>query len=506
MELCPEGYTEADVARRVTSFHILDDTDNDCRDPFQHDCDRILYSPEFLALAGKTQVVAAHDMGSFHNRLTHSLKVAQMGRRMTQLLTVKAQREFGKTARVVGPSADLVEAACLLHDVGHPAFGHIGEEALCDAVDEANGKQLHQDGFQANAQNFRIAMNLSCRAGLLTDGARGLNLTAATLDSTLKYPWRRDPRPGHEGTRHWCVYGQTEQVALTQILEKRGAPIRDHHDLEPPGAGEAVTVRRPVEEQIMDWADEISYVCHDLEDFTKAGLIPLDDILAASYAYAGNVEVQEGFTPTMAGVSGFWDHLTQNFHPAEVIKGKSNPDRIRDALCYLADQVLNVSKQGKNNTYARASSMFSTSALLRQFLGAASLWPKDGWDGVQALTGYNARLHIDPAVRDLASVLHEMVVFYVIRRPGLATQQSGQARIIKELYEAFVDKKKGYSLLSDYWRDIKGNLMLDLKLDEGVARIRVAADVVSSMGEDDAVRMYRRLTGIDYGNVTDVVV
>ena len=320
MGTCPEGYTEADIIQQgIGAPASPEDADTDHRDAFQHDADRILYSPEFRALAGKTQVVAADDSGVFHNRLTHSLKVAQLGRRMTQLLTAKAQPSAAADPRVIGPSPDLVEAACLLHDIGHPPFGHIGEEALCAAIDEATAG-LDDDGFQANAQNFRIAISLSCRSGLLTDQAPGLNLTNAVLDSTLKYPWKRDNRAVDrdkcEGVRHWCVYTETEGVALSKVLRDRSTPVGDHPGFAVPEPGQTSTVQRPVEEQIMDWADEISYVCHDLEDFTKAGLIPLEDIMAGVTVVQTSRANADEFSPNMAEIDRFWTHLAKSSRPA----------------------------------------------------------------------------------------------------------------------------------------------------------------------------------------------
>ena len=130
MSNVPTGYTEVDVDQHrlggPVEVNELDD-----RTPFQHDVDRILYASAFRALAGKTQVVSTQELGTFHNRLTHSLKVAQLGRRMAERL--------GREADGSGPDPDLVEAACLAHDIGHPPFGHAGEEALKEEYDRLQG-------------------------------------------------------------------------------------------------------------------------------------------------------------------------------------------------------------------------------------------------------------------------------------------------------------------------------------------------------------------------------
>ena len=148
--------------------------------------------------------------------------------------------------------------------------------------------------------------------------------------------------------------------------------------------------------------------------------------------------------------------------------------------------------------------MFSTTLLLNYFLSATSLEQVGPDDGDQrTLTGYRATLKVDPSVRDVAYLLNQLVRCYVIDRPALATQQAGQRRIIRDLYAAFAGTNND-ALLSDYWRGIKRDL-----LDGGVpperASRRLAADIVASMTEAQAVRVHHRLTGIDYGQVTDVL-
>ncbi len=147
---------------------------NDYREPSQRDRDRVLYSSSFRRLAEVTQVVAANSGYVFHNRLTHSLQVAQVGRRLAEKLN-KTQRE---SREFVDP--DVVEAACLAHDLGHPPFGHTAERTLNDLAEEIGG-------FEGNAQSFRIVTKLASRS----TNYPGLDLTAATLSAMLKYPWLR---------------------------------------------------------------------------------------------------------------------------------------------------------------------------------------------------------------------------------------------------------------------------------------------------------------------------
>lgn len=180
---------------------------SDQRRAFQRDRDRIIYSTAFRRIAGKTQVVAVEEFGLYHTRLTHSLKVAQLGRRLAERLQDSFANTLNTSPNLIPPNPDLVEAACLAHDLGHPPFGHIGERELRRAFDrialdrstaEADGnptpemiedRALGRGGFEGNAQTFRLLTYLSARVPL--EPRCGLNLTRATLDACTKYPWLR---------------------------------------------------------------------------------------------------------------------------------------------------------------------------------------------------------------------------------------------------------------------------------------------------------------------------
>lgn len=214
----------------------------DQRRPFERDRDRILYSSAFRRLAGVTQVARSGEADFFHTRLTHRMKVAQVGRRLAEHTL---RRQPGESA-VLGVHPEVVEAACLAHDLGHPPFGHLGESILNRLVIKAGDT----DGFEGNAQSFRILTRLAVRF----EKAPGLDLTRAVLAAAIKYPWVREPDGGIK-ERKWGYY-RTEQADFDFV--------RDGADF----------ATKTAEAELMDWADDIAYSVHDLEDFHRGRMLP----------------------------------------------------------------------------------------------------------------------------------------------------------------------------------------------------------------------------------------
>ena len=411
---------------------LRDQVNEDLRRPFQRDRDRVLYAPEFRRLSGVTQVASASEGDYFHNRLTHSLKVAQVGRRLAERLLEESPERVDIQD---GLDPDVVETAGLAHDLGHPPFGHDGEKVICQAVDEEQG-----EGFEGNAQSFRIITRLASHTD--NDPASGddagLNLTRATLNAILKYPWTRSK--SNTKNDKWGVYG---------VDEDRFEWVRR-------GSTED---KLTLEAELMDWADDVTYAVHDLEDFYRVGLVPIHLLMSgAEHERFIEIVVQKDQFQSLGReeISGM---LQTVLGPLALLDGPYDGSRRQRTIINEA-----------------------TSTLITQFITGRAI-------RVNELPAKKC-LDIDREIRLQVELLKATTKYYVIDNPRIVSVREGQRELLRKLFCIFMEaleEKRNRALLPQATQD---------RLESGDGYPRLAADLLAGMTERQAIQTYQRLTGI----------
>ena len=386
---------------------------NPGRGPFQRDRARVLHSAALRRLAAKTQVVEVGSADFPRTRLTHSLECAQIGREL---------------ADVLGCDPDLVDAACLAHDLGHPPFGHNGESALATFAAGCGG-------FEGNAQSLRLLTRLEAKV----PGA-GLNLTRATLDATLKYPW-----PARPGQVKFGVYADDAEVFA---WIRNGAPPE----------------KLCLEAQLMDWADDVAYSVHDLEDGLQAGLITLAALRdPAEQKAVAALTADEYCAPGSATV----DELCEVF--AGLVALPCWPLAFDGGLESLA---------GLKNLTSELIGRFCSSSQ------AATLGARP--PGVP-LARYAADLVVPRQQRLECALLKGVTAQYVMARAGAAQYQARERELIAELAAAVLAGAPG--ALDPVFQPVYAAAGSDQD------RLRVVVDQISSLTDTSAIAWHGRLCG-----------
>ncbi|HEV8575388.1 MAG TPA: dNTP triphosphohydrolase [Dehalococcoidia bacterium] len=406
------------------------------RSEAQRDRDRVLYSSALLRLGHVTQVAAPEVGHTFHSRLTHSLKVAQFARRLAERL--KSLELEGPAERLVSSlDADAAEAAALAHDLGHPPFGHLAEQEL-------NELARDEGGFEGNAQSFRILTRLALRAA----EAPGLNLTRRTLNGVLKYPWRRD-------------------VEKQYKLDKWGAYEADEEHFNWARIG-TVGEQRSLEAQIMDWADDVTYAVHDMDDFYRARLVPLDRLCS------GGEEL-----------SDFRRYIVDKYET----KGKS---ALGEALSETGDRVfrglLSIDRPYHSRADERISLRAMGSGLITRYMNAVEL--------VNA-TDKDVGFCVPDSIVYEVGVLKELTWFYIIERPSLALIHQGQREVIRAVFDLFATAAQRNDL-----RLFPAAFAERIEFAETEpAKRRIVVDMIAGMTEASATDVYLRTRGVSSGSL-----
>ncbi|MCX4582284.1 deoxyguanosinetriphosphate triphosphohydrolase [Streptomyces sp. NBC_01481] len=399
------------------------------RTAFQRDRARVLHSSALRRLAGKTQVVTPGTRNqawdaSPRTRLTHSLECAQVG------------RELGAA---LGCDPDLVEASCLAHDMGHPPFGHNGEQALNDFAKDCGG-------FEGNAQSLRLLTRIEPKRfvhdayGELV--SVGLNLTRAALDAATKYPW---PRGGHPTDPDSTKFGVYEDDLPVFAWAREGAPAYG----------------KCFEAQVMDWSDDVAYSVHDFEDGLHAGHVDPNLLLAEP-------ERSDIFRVAIG----------------RYVPEDTDPQELAEALDRLVDQEW-WPHHYDGSAVAQARLKDATSQLIGRFCLAAEGATREAY-GSGRLTRYAAELVVPPAARNECAVLKAVADRYVMQRAEQEALRADQRIVLAELAEALTARAPE-SL------DPQFRALFDAAPDDR-ARKRVIVDQLASLTDDSARTLHTQLT------------
>jgi len=411
----PAGYDDDDAAR----FHAEQHRSH--RDGFARDRARVLHSAALRRLAAKTQVLSPASPADFaRNRLTHSLEVAQVGRELATALHL---------------SPDVVDTACLSHDLGHPPFGHNGERALNDWAEGVGG-------FEGNAQTLRILSRLEPKV-LGPDGqSHGLNLTRASLDATCKYPWTAEhPLPDPGGRLKFGVYPDDEPVFHWM---RAGAPGRV----------------RCIEAEVMDLSDDIAYSVHDFEDAVVNGYLDPRRLSDTSEHEALLTAIQ-----SWVGYDFARDELAD-----ALFRLMRLPEWIGGFSARRAD-------------LARLKNL--TSDLIGRFARAATTATREAYAG-PVLTRYRAHVVVPRVIEAEMAVLKGIIGATVVSIDGRRELYKEQRRVLKRLASALWDSPQ--ALDPQYADDFDA-------ADDDDSRRRVVVDQVASLTDQVAIAWHGRLVG-----------
>lgn len=410
----PAGYSAHDLER----LHPEKEK-SQLRTEFERDRARIIHSSAFRRLGGKTQVRVAGYNDFVRNRLTHSLEVAQIGRQIGCLL---------------GCDPDVVDCACLAHDLGHPPFGHNGEKVLAKVCEDIGG-------FEGNAQTFRILTRLEPKV-FESGRSYGLNLTRASLDACIKYPWTKSEASGYiKGGKKFCVY--PEDVEAFLWVKQEG---REHS--------------RPMECQVMDISDDIAYSVHDFEDALECGM----DF--------------SKFNP--GDISSLEEGMKEWYEKEEDPEGlKEAFSRLKDFRHFFGEKV-----DGSRESLARLKNL--TSDIIGRFVSSIVEATKEGGE---PLVRYKGSLEVPEDTKMEIELLKSLAAYAATSDENYKKKQVEEQDIIKTVITTLAETKTPEKYFEKQYLD-------DLeKADCENEKLRCACDQTASLTDASLMSLYEKIKG-----------
>lgn len=385
---------------------------NDPRSPYEHDRARIIHSIAFRRLQGKTQIFAPGQAEFLRTRVTHSIEVSQIGRSL---------------AAIAGVPDSLVEAACLAHDLGLPPFGHAGEETL-------NELMRGWGGFEGNAQTLRVLTQLEEKSHAYP----GLNLCRATLLGVLKYPYARSPH------RAKFLYDDD--------IKTWGSWLFAGTDIDLPAA----TAPRSPACQLMDWADDVAYSVHDMEDGLHSGfLLPS--------------------LPLYRTADLTWERLCE-CHP-EGLHGLDR-DRVGEILQELRDRL-----DRRDSTVREVTRYY-----INRFVTGINIV------GNCSRHGFDCALKIPLAIQQECSVFKMLTLEFIIFDERTSTLSHKGREILTRLFHILFDNTRPSAGATRYVlfpRPLRSRLAAIARDEAACARL--VCDRLAGLTDGQALRLYNRL-------------
>ena len=413
------GYSASDVERFVPE----DRTNSAKRGEFARDRARVLHSSALRRLGAKTQVLSPTNGDFARTRLTHSLEVAQVGREMAQAL---------------GVDPDVVDTACLAHDLGHPPFGHNGEKALSVWAEDFGG-------FEGNAQTLRLLSRIEPKVIDPTGQSRGLNLTRASLDASCKYPWARAEGVAEAGGNQSVKFGYYEDDAEVFEFLRQGAD----------------STRKCIEAQVMDFADDVAYSVHDFEDAVVSGYVDLSELASGSNQSEFFSKIQSWAGPELSleDIQAAYSRLSSNIYWLESYSSS------------MADQ---------------ATLKNLTSYLIGSFVGRSTEHTLASNES-KHLVRYNGALSVPADVRAEIAVLKGTVSVFLMTDEKRQPYYLWQREVLSELADAILASNGKH--LDNYCQSVWAEASTESQ------KYRVVVDQVASLTDLSALNLHAELIG-----------
>ncbi|MEY4349579.1 MAG: hypothetical protein RL719_876 [Actinomycetota bacterium] len=411
------GYSPEDESRLVEEKRA----GTERRSEFARDRARVLHSSALRRLGAKTQVLEPASGDFARTRLTHSLEVAQVGREM---------------AVDLGLSPDVVDMACLAHDLGHPPFGHNGEKALNDWAQGFGG-------FEGNAQTLRLLTRLEPK-NFSSDGkSYGLNLTRASLDAACKYPWSLAEAVTEDGGGRSFKFGVYDDDMEVFNWLRLGSP----------------GMRKCIEAQVMDFSDDVAYSVHDFEDAIVSGFVDLGAIADPSQRafLLGEIKNWAGSALSLEALDEGLHRLQANVYWPTAFDG--------------SQQALGALKN-------------LTSALIGSFVSRATDLTLEASDSAK-MTRYGSNLQVGTTVLAEIAVLKGLVSSFLMSHESRRPFYEWQRALLAELADALLAK-------NGQWLDPQCTVAWTQASTEAQQR-RVVVDQVALLTDQAALALHDKI-------------